>query len=111
MPIRPFLAGQAFEPEVIREMSVALQNVCKALGLALNDDANTRLVIRENIAALKKKGKSKDEIVAAKPGALLMPNGAVVLLTPAFSPDWFTRAFDGARKRENRFFIVEGCVT
>jgi hypothetical protein len=69
MPIRPFLAGQAFEPEVIREMSVALENVCKALGLALNDDANTRLVIRENIAALKKKGKSKDEIVAAKPGA------------------------------------------
>jgi glyoxylase-like metal-dependent hydrolase (beta-lactamase superfamily II) len=27
------------------------------------------VVVRENIAALKKKGKSKDEIVAAKPGA------------------------------------------
>ena len=33
---------------------------------------------------------------------LLMPNGAAVLLTPAFSPDWFTRAFDDVRQRENR---------
>ena len=27
MPIRPFLAGQAFEPEIIREMSLALEIV------------------------------------------------------------------------------------
>jgi len=27
------------------------------------------VAVRENIAALKKKGRSKDEIVAAKPGA------------------------------------------
>ena len=26
MPIRPYLAGQAFEPESIREMSLALEN-------------------------------------------------------------------------------------
>jgi hypothetical protein len=44
MPIRPFLAGQAFEPEFIRQMSLALENVCETLGLTLNDDANTRLV-------------------------------------------------------------------
>jgi hypothetical protein len=25
MPIRPFLAGQAFDPETIREMSLALE--------------------------------------------------------------------------------------
>jgi hypothetical protein len=49
MPIRPFLAGQAFEPELIREMSLALENVCKTLGLALNDDANTRLVASKTI--------------------------------------------------------------
>ena len=29
MAIRPFLAGQAFEPETIREMSLALENVCE----------------------------------------------------------------------------------
>jgi hypothetical protein len=44
MPIRPFLAGQAFEPEVIREMSFALETVCGKLNLALTDDPATRLV-------------------------------------------------------------------
>jgi hypothetical protein len=44
MPIRPYLAGQAFEPESIREMSLALENVCEMLALRLADDANTRLV-------------------------------------------------------------------
>src|SRR6478672_907533 len=33
---------------------------------------------------------------------LLIPNGAVVPLTPTFSLDWFMRAFDDARQRENR---------
>ena len=44
MPIRPYLAGQAFEPESIREMSLALENVCETLALRLADDANRRLV-------------------------------------------------------------------
>jgi hypothetical protein len=44
MPITPYLAGQAFEPELIREMSLALQNVCDTLKLRLTDDPNTRLV-------------------------------------------------------------------
>ena len=44
MPIRPYLAGQAFEPESIREMSLALENVCETLGLRLADDPKTRLV-------------------------------------------------------------------
>jgi hypothetical protein len=44
MPIQPFLAGQAFEPELIREMSLALETVCETLGLRLTDDSNTRLV-------------------------------------------------------------------
>ena len=44
MPIRSYLAGQAFEPESIREMSLALENVCEMLALRLADDANTRLV-------------------------------------------------------------------
>jgi hypothetical protein len=39
-----YLAGQAFDPEVIREMSLALETVCDTLGLRLTDDSNTRLV-------------------------------------------------------------------
>lgn len=44
MPIRPFLAGQAFEPELIQQMSVALETACAKLGLSLGDDPSTRLV-------------------------------------------------------------------
>ena len=44
MPIRPFLAGQAFEPDVIREMSLALETVCAKLALKLTDDPARRLV-------------------------------------------------------------------
>ncbi len=44
MPITPYLAGQAFDPDVIREMSLALETVCETLGLRLTDDPNTRLV-------------------------------------------------------------------
>ncbi|MGO9046036.1 MAG: hypothetical protein ACLQFW_03985 [Xanthobacteraceae bacterium] len=44
MPIRPFLAGQAFDPEAIHDMSLALENLCEALGLTLRDDPATRLV-------------------------------------------------------------------
>ena len=44
MPIRPFLLGQAFEPEIIREMSLALEHVCETLALRLVDDPNARLV-------------------------------------------------------------------
>jgi hypothetical protein len=41
MPIRPFLADQAFEPELIRQMSLALESVCETLRLGLTDDPNT----------------------------------------------------------------------
>jgi PIN domain nuclease of toxin-antitoxin system len=44
MPIRPFLSGQAFEPETIHNMSIALERVCAALGLTMHDDPATRLV-------------------------------------------------------------------
>jgi hypothetical protein len=44
MPIRPFLAGQAFDPETIRDMSLAFEKVCEALSLKMVDDAATRLV-------------------------------------------------------------------
>ena len=44
MPIRPFLNGAAFEPEAIRNMSVAFESVCAELGLSDKDDPATRLV-------------------------------------------------------------------
>ena len=44
VPITPYLAGQAFEPDAIRQMSLALESVCDTLKLRLADDPNTRLV-------------------------------------------------------------------
>jgi hypothetical protein len=44
MPIRPFLASEVFEPDLIREMSLALETVCQKLDLTMADDPNTRLV-------------------------------------------------------------------
>jgi hypothetical protein len=44
MPIRPFLASRAFEPELILQMSLALESVCETLELSFTDDPATRLV-------------------------------------------------------------------
>jgi hypothetical protein len=49
VPIRPFLAGQAFQPEIIREMSLALESVRAKLELNVTDDPATRLVARKII--------------------------------------------------------------
>ena len=40
MPIRPFLAGQAFEPELIRQMSLALETVCGKFGMELRQPSD-----------------------------------------------------------------------
>jgi hypothetical protein len=44
MPIRPYLAREAFEPELIQQMSLALESVCENLELSFIDDPATRLV-------------------------------------------------------------------
>jgi hypothetical protein len=44
MPIRQFQKGAAFNPEAIRKMSLALDDVCAELGLRTKDDPATRLV-------------------------------------------------------------------
>jgi len=49
MPIRPFLAGRAFDPEIIDNMSEALKGVCETLSLKMVDDAATRLVAQKII--------------------------------------------------------------
>jgi hypothetical protein len=55
MPIRPYLADQAFEPETIAKMSAALEEVCEVLSLKMIDDAATRLVA-EKIIDLAQRG-------------------------------------------------------
>ena len=44
MPIRRFLDGQAFEPEMITTTSEVLERVCAKLDLTMKDDPATRLV-------------------------------------------------------------------
>jgi hypothetical protein len=44
LPIRPYLAGQAFDAGTIRNMSLAFENVCEVLGLTAGNDAATKLV-------------------------------------------------------------------
>ena len=44
MPIRGFLSGQAFEPEVVRQMSLALETICAKFGMKLTEDPATRVV-------------------------------------------------------------------
>ena len=49
MPITPFLAGQAFDPETIENMSAALVEACDALHLRVVDDPATRFVAEKII--------------------------------------------------------------
>jgi hypothetical protein len=37
MPIRPFLAGQAFDPETITAMSDVLERICAEIGVTLGN--------------------------------------------------------------------------
>jgi hypothetical protein len=49
MPITPFLAGQAFDPEVVRAMSVAFDNACRTLGLDKRTDPASEAVAKKII--------------------------------------------------------------
>jgi len=46
MPITPFLSGQAFEPETLRNMSTAFETVCDRLGLVIRHDPTTELIAK-----------------------------------------------------------------
>jgi hypothetical protein len=50
MPITPFLAGHAFDPEAIEAMSVAFRSACHKLGLNDRDDPLNGLVAKRIIA-------------------------------------------------------------
>ena len=55
MPITPYLAHQAFEPEVIETMSAAFVAACEALHLKVGDDPATRFVA-EKVIELTQRG-------------------------------------------------------
>ena len=55
MPITPFLAHQAFEPDVIETMSAAYVATCDALRLKVGDDPATR-VVAEKVIELAQRG-------------------------------------------------------
>jgi hypothetical protein len=55
MPITPYLAHQAFEPEVIETMSAAFVAACVALHLKVGDDPATR-VVAEKVINLAQRG-------------------------------------------------------
>jgi urease gamma subunit len=44
MPIRPYLEGKFFDPELIETMSHALADACTTLGLKDREDAAVRLL-------------------------------------------------------------------
>jgi hypothetical protein len=46
MPITPFLSGQVFEPETLRDMSAAFEAACAKLGLVIRHDPATELVAK-----------------------------------------------------------------
>jgi hypothetical protein len=51
VPIRPFLEGEFFEPELIEIMSRALADACTTLGLKDKEDAVVRLLAMRIIKA------------------------------------------------------------
>ncbi len=55
MPIRPYLAGQPFEPEVSHRYVLAFEKVCEGLKLSPKDDPITR-VVAEKIIELTQRG-------------------------------------------------------
>lgn len=62
VPIRPFLAGQAFEPEAVREMSLAFEGACEALGLRIREDPATHLVAEKVIELAQRGVRGVDEL-------------------------------------------------
>ena len=42
----PFLSGQSFQPETLRNMSAAFETVCERLGLAIRHDPATELIAK-----------------------------------------------------------------
>src|SRR5262249_42056013 len=77
MPIRPFLAGQTFDPETVRLLGVAFEMARAAIKcpLDLSDE-----IIARRIIELAKAGERNVEVLSE--AALNVPAGAVSALNP-----------------------------
>jgi hypothetical protein len=60
MPITPFLAGQAFEPEAVETMSAAFVAACEALHLKVGDDPATRFVAQKVVELAQRGVRDRD---------------------------------------------------
>ena len=65
MPIRPFLAAQAFDPETITKMSAAYESVCAALGIKLVDDAAATRLVAQVVIELAQRGVKDVQTITA----------------------------------------------
>jgi enoyl-CoA hydratase/carnithine racemase len=64
VPITPFLQNQAFDPEVIEEMSAAFADACKTLGLIDRADPITEIVARRIIELAQRGVRTKAALYA-----------------------------------------------
>ncbi len=65
MPIRPYLDGKFFDPEVIDTMSQALADACTSLGLRDKEDAAVRLLAMRIIAEAREGVQDRELLKAA----------------------------------------------
>jgi hypothetical protein len=64
MPITPYLRNEAFEPDVIEEMSAAFTDACKTLGLIDRADPLTEIVARRIIELAQRGIRTEAELYA-----------------------------------------------
>jgi hypothetical protein len=62
VPIRPFLAGRAFEPETITEMGIAFERACTAMGLRHANDQVTQLVAQKIVQLVERGVAGADDL-------------------------------------------------
>ena len=63
MPITPYLQGQAFDPEAVKTMGIALENACRAVGTV---NSRRRVIIAQTVIAVAQRGiKDVDQLTAA----------------------------------------------
>jgi hypothetical protein len=65
MPIRPYLQGQAFDPDTVRVMGAAFEKVCRQLGILDKHDAVTKIVARTVIDMAQRGFRDEDSLTIA----------------------------------------------
>ena len=87
--ITPFLAGRAFEPEALKNMSTAFESVCEHLGLVIRHDPATEAIARY-IVDLAQTGVQDFESLVAATMKNLEPEddqrGVIAILTGVARP-------------------------